>query len=903
MGLKPQGFKPTASAGHDAADLNPQGGSAVKVCEVGRKLQCFQTLRIGTWNIRSMSLGKLDVIKAEMDRMDIDILGISELKWTGKGHFDSGDKRIFFCGHDTNRKNGVAIIANKKAVKSIIENNPMNDRMIAIRLQGAPINVTVIQVYAPTTDASQEEIEEFYASLQDLYKKIPKKDIKLIVGDFNSKVGSIKTDQVTGSYGLGERNEAGERLIEFCQENELVIANTLFQQPKRRLYTWTSPNGLHRNQIDYILREQRWKSSIKVAKTRPGADCGTDHQLLISDFRLRLKRNKRPEAPKCYTLENIPTEYRVQVQNRFSQLACEECSAEKQWEEASQIIKEAAEEHIPPRRKQKRSKWLSNETIEIANKRKEAKKAGNREEHRRLNAEFQRLARRDKDIYWNKVCGEIEEANKTGKTRNMFQLIRMSTGTFKPKMDIIKDENGHDLTDSKEIKNRWRSYTEDLYSDKNNEDMDENAVAGENEPDILESEVREAMNNIANNKSPGCDNIPIELLKALKDDGVKLMHNICQKIWTTKQWPKDWKRSIFIPIPKKGDRRECSNHRTIALISHASKIMLKILQGRMKQHVDQEIPAEQAGFVKGRGTRDQIANLRWTIEKAQEYQKPLFLCFIDYTKAFDCIKYHILWKVLQQMGIPQHLVELIKNLYEDQEAAVRTPFGLTEWFNIQKGVRQGCILSPWLFNLYAEHIMRKAGLDEAKEGVKIAGKNINNLRYADDTTLLAESKEDLERLIYRVKEESALAGLFLNIKKTKIMTTEPIDEWKMNDEEVEVVDNFVFLGSNITYTGDCSAEIRRRLALGRQAMTNLKKTVQNKDLKLATKIRIVKAMVFPVALYGCETWTIKKADRRKIDAFEMWCWRRLLRVSWTEKRTNKSILQEINPDSSLEGMI
>ena len=173
-----------------------------------------------------------------------------------------------------------------------------------------------------------------------------------------------------------------------------------------------------------------------------------------------------------------------------------------------------------------------------------------------------------------------------------------------------------------------------------------------------------------------------------------MLHSICQQIWKTKQWPQDWKRSVFIPIPKKGDAKECSNYHTIALISHASKVMLKILQARIQQCMNRELPDVQAGFKKGRGTRDQIANICWIIVKAREFQKNIYLCFIDYAKAFDCVDHNKLWKILKEMGIPDHLICLLRNLYAGQEATVRTGHGSTDWFQIGKRVHQGCILSP-----------------------------------------------------------------------------------------------------------------------------------------------------------------------------------------------------------------
>ena len=192
--------------------------------------------------------------------------------------------------------------------------------MISVHFQGKPFNITVIQVYAPTSNAEEAEVEWFYEDLQDRLALTPKKDVLFIIGDWNAKVGSQETPGVTGKFGLGVRNEAGQGLIEFCQENALVIANTLFQQHKRRLYTWTSPDGQHRNQIDSIHCSQRWGSSIHSTKTRPGADCGSDHEFFIAKFRLKLKKGGKTTRPFMYDLNQIPYDYTVEARNRFKGL-------------------------------------------------------------------------------------------------------------------------------------------------------------------------------------------------------------------------------------------------------------------------------------------------------------------------------------------------------------------------------------------------------------------------------------------------------------------------------------------------------------------------------------------------------------------------------------------------------
>ena len=275
--------------------------------------------------------------------------------------------------------------------------------------------------------------------------------------------------------------------------------------------------------------------------------------------------------------------------------------------------------------------------------------------------------------------------------------------------------------------------------------------------------------------------------------------------------------------------------------------MLKILQARLQQYVNHELPDVQARFRKGRGTRDQVVNIHWIMKKAREFQKNIYFCFIDYAKAF--VDHSKLWKILKEMGIPDYLSCFLRNLYARQEATVRTGYGTIDWFHIGKVICQGCILSPYLFNLYAGYIMQNAVLNEAQAGIKTARRNINNLRYADDTTLMAESKE-LKGLLMKVKEESEKVGLKLNIQKTKIMASGPITSWQLDGETVETVTDFIFLSSKITADGDCSHEIKRPLLLGRKVMTNLDSILKSRDITLTRKVHLVKA-VFPVVTHRC----------------------------------------------------
>ena len=267
---------------------------------------------------------------------------------------------------------------------------------------------------------------------------------------------------------------------------------------------------------------------------------------------------------------------------------------------------------------------------------------------------------------------------------------------------------------------------------------------------------------------------------------------------------------------------------------------------------------------------------------------------------FDCVittNYGKFWKNWEYQTILPASWETCVQVKKQQ---LEPNLGTTDWFKTGERVYQGCILSPCSFNLYAEHIMRNARLNESQAGIKIVGRNINNLIYADDTTLLAENEEELKRLLMKVKGKNEKGGLKLNIPKTKIMGSGVITSWQIDGETMETVHDFTFLGSKITVNIDCSHKIKRHLLLWRKVLTNLDRVLKSRDIILLTKVYRVNVMVFPVVMYGCESWTIRKAECWRIDVFKLWYWSRLLRVPWTARRSNQSILKDINPEYSLE---
>ncbi len=412
------------------------------------------------------------------------------------------------------------------------------------------------------------------------------------------------------------------------------------------------------------------------------------------------------------------------------------------------------------------------------------------------------------------------------------------------------------------------------------------------------------MKKLKNGKAPGEDTISTEMLKCINQTNLMIIKNICDKIWQTGTWPEEWGHTTIIPIFKKGNKKECTNYRTIALIPHVSKILLYIINERLKIIAKNQIPQEQAGFVEERGTREQIFNIRNIIEKAREFNIPMMICFIDYAKAFDCVHWSALWLVMKDMGISEHIISIIRALYENGQMNVRINQQTSKNFKTNKGVRQGCILSPVLFNLYGEYIMRKA-LRDWTGGISVGNRIINNLRYADDIAIMARNQDEMKMLIERIDGESAKLGLRINYKKTKLMTIDK-DGLLPNEKittDIERVDQFVYLGSLITNNGGCEQEIRKRIIMTKTAMTRLDKIWKNRQITINTKKRLVRALVFSVALYGAETWALNERDRDRINACEMWCWRRMCGISWMEKKTNTSILEKLGIETRLAEIV
>lgn len=840
-----------------------------------------------------------------MNRINIDILGISEVRWKGTGTIHTSGKTFYFsCSDDTdpNHRHGVGILINDNLRASVKNFVPISERVILVQMLGKPVNINIIQAYAPTTDGSEEELEQFYQQLDQALKLTKTQEINIVLGDFNAKVGKGAVEHVVGCYGLGQRNERGERLIQYCQDRDLVITNTWYELPARRLYTWKSPldghQGIVRNQIDYVAINRRFKNTITKVTTLPGADVGSDHNPVVANIKVRLAKAKRKNTKKSLNIKNlkdanIKSVYKEQINHKFSRMSNTE-DVEKSWANIKETFDNVNNTFLLQAKTTAKNKWMTSEILEMMEQRRLCKIRQDQTGYQDLHGKIRKEVIVAKETWMTELCSEAENLYKLGDSFHLHKKIKEISGIFTKNQVVgLKNDADELILDPQEILNTWKTYTANLFDDdraKNSPHLGDQP----NGPSILKTEVIHAINLMKSNKAPGPDKMYAETIQLLKEENLEIIVRLFNDIYNTGHIPGDWLRSTFIALPKSPHAKYCKDHRLISLMSHFLKLFLRILHTRLFRKCEEVSGWSQFGFKNGLGTREALFSMQTLIQNCLDQRKDVFLCFIDYEKAFDKVKHELLIKYLQEMGLDVKDIRIIANLYWNQTATICLQnHGETEEFEIRRGVRQGCILSPMLFNLYVERAFTEA-LADSEKGIKVNGTFINNIRYADDTAILADNIDDLQCLLNDINLASEALGLKINIKKTKVMIVSrndyPNARIYLAGEEIERVKQFKYLGCLLNDKWDPETEIRSRVEQARNAFSKLRKFLTDRRLDFGLRYKMLKCYVWPVLLYGMEAWTLKVTSINKLEAFEMWTLRRMLRIPWTDRVRNEEVL-------------
>jgi len=699
---------------HDGVESKPSGRSPPDIDTLNTRKQ---NLKIGTWNVRSLFMkGKLQNVIQEAESMHVDIMGICETRWTGVGDVNVNGWRFVYSGGESHH-HGVGLLLHESVGKCVKGFWPVSDRVLVLKVAAKPFDLCIIQTYAPTAESSEEAIDNFYHDLDLAYRQVKSTDVLFLMGDFNAKVGSaICDDDVIGSYGLGEVNERGERLKDFCEMHDLLITNTFFKNPPRRLYTWMSPGDIARNQIDYVIVNRRFRNAVLNAKAYPGADCNSDHNPVIATVRLKLKKIPR-STPSSLRLDvaalrqdEIRQKFAVEISNKFHILDGEvenECvqeesqssSVDDMFKELKSTILTTCEEVLPKRQRNVKNDWMTDDILHLMQERKAAKHR-NTVLYNKLDHQIRSKCNEAKEQWMQGQCEIIEEMQANHQYAAMHKKIKDVTGNVnRRKANCIKNKKGDVLFEVEDILERWSEYIRELYGD-NDRAKDKPDIRCPMEgPSLLKDEILYALSSLKSGKAAGPDEISVDMLKALDEKGFSA-------IYETGNIPSELTRSTVITLPKKANAVECKDHRTISLMSHVLKVLLKVIEQRIVKRIDDNLPEVQFGFRSGVGTRDAIVCFRNVYERCIEMQSDVYTCFIDFEKAFDRVQHDKMIDILQEIGLDGKDIRVIRNVYWDQEAGIRMNERTSAWQKIERGVRQGCVLSPALFNLYSQYVLR-----------------------------------------------------------------------------------------------------------------------------------------------------------------------------------------------------
>ena len=461
----------------------------------------------------------------------------------------------------------------------------------------------------------------------------------------------------------------------------------------------------------------------------------------------------------------------------------------------------------------------------------------------------------------------------------------------------VRNSLGQLLTTEQEQDMRWTSHFEDVLNRPDPEhppdippaaqDIDINLKLPEKQ------EIVKAIGSLRNNKAPGNDEMTAELFKIDPILAANILEPLFADIWEKEELPKDWTRGTVVKIPKKGDLTDCNNWRGITLLSIPSKIFCKIVIMRIQEAVDKCLRMEQAGFRKGRGTNEHIFTLRNILEQCSEWQRTIYINFIDFEKAFDSVHRDSLWKILRQYGVPQKLVNIIVLFYKDFSCNLKNS---NKTFPVKSGVRQGCVMSSLLFSITIDWVLKNAIKQQAPRGIRWTPfEMLEDLDFADDIALVSHKYE-------HIQEKSTIlhstVGLKTNTGKTKIMTNSEIQQPVMlENETLERVEQFTYLGSVLTLNGGTEEDIKSRLSKARTAFARMKPVWKSKIYNRTTKLKLYKSIVLPVLLYGSECWRMTKGDTSRLSVFHHSCLRRILGIFWPVKISNNQLLQDTRQEA------
>ena len=768
------------------------------------------------------------------------------------------------------------------------------------------------------------------------------------MGDFNARVGNNSNTwpSVIGRHGSGNMNSNGLMLLSLCNEFELCITNTMFRLPNKYKGTWQHPRSKTWHIIDYVITRQSDQTDVKLTRAHRGTECWSDHRLVRCKVRFNIQRKKRKESkapPRKLNVSALNHPDKVEeLQNSLNDKLKDvqiDNNIEKSWKLLKETLADTSKEVLgfPKRSGQD---WFdeNDETAAklikkmhaahkhyIDDKNSRTKKAA----YLRTKSEVQKNLRQMKEHWWSTKAKEIQAAADSHNLKAFYDGLNGIFGPSKSKTSPIESKDGQTVfTEEPDILNRWAEHFKGVFNQDSNVDWSVlNSIPQQETKKELSrvpcfSEVQKAIKQLCKNKAPGDDGIPGEIFMYGGHSVARKLTKLIEQIWAKETVPQDFKDANIIKLYKKGKRSVCDNYRGISLLSIAGKILSRVILNRLNDClVDTICSDSQCGFRKGRGTVDMIFSLRQIQEKAREQNKPLYMLFIDLTKAFDTVNREALWHVLSKVGVPDNLKNIIMSLHDGMKARVVLNGKTSSCFNVSNGTKQGCVLAPVLFAIFFA-VMLMYAFPDSSFGIPLTyrytGGLFNNQRlkaktltimtkildllFADDCALVTHSLIEMQEVADAFSASCSAFGLTISTKKTELVFQPPPNYSgilhpiiEINNVKINTTEKFTYLGSTVTNKALLNEEIIARISKASSRFGRLRDKLWNKhEISLPTKIMVYKAVVIPTLLYGSEAWTPYKVMIKKLDSFHMRCLRQICRIKWFDKVTNVEVLQKCN---------
>ena len=891
---------------------------------------------------------KTAVIDKELFRLNIDIACLQETRLADSGTIKEASFTFFWQGKsmDEPRQHGVGFAVRNTLVASIEPPSSGTERIISLRLSTSSGPATILSVYAPTLYSTSEEKDQFYEALDGVIFRIPNTEALYLLGDFNARVGADREAWPTclGAYGRGKINENGQRLLELCCLHGLCVTNTFFQCKEIHQVSWRHPRSGHWHQLDLVITRRRDLASVLLTRTYHSADCDTDHSLVASKVRVtprRIHHSKKKGHPcinTCCTNNLVKTKkYLSNLDKTLAEETSAANSIDSRWSHLCDSVYSAAASAYGKKERKNadwyEAHWEEMEPLTEAKRKallayKAAPCPSTLAALRAARKASQQTARRCANTYWRDLCDGIQTAAETGNARGMYEGIKKATGPIPTKSAPLKSKSGDVITDQGKQLERWVEHYLELYATQNT--VTDPALAAISDLPVMEEldalptkeELGKAIDHLASRKAPGSDGIPAEVLKSGKPVLLQPLHDLLCQCWEEGYIPQDMRDAKIVTLYKnKGDRSDCNSYRGISLLSVTGKVFARVVLTRLQTLASRVYPESQCGFRAGRSTVDMVFSLRQLQEKCQEQQMPLYLAFIDLTKAFDLVSRSGLYRLLQKIGCPSHLLAVIISFHENMHSTVCFNGATSEAFPVSSGVKQGCVLAPTLFGIFFSMLLQYAFKD-CREGVYIRTRadgrlfNIARLRaktkvtevliremlFADDAALTAHTEHGLQQLVSRLSQACKEFGLTISLKKTNVMAqgTDHPPTITIDGQVLEAVDNFTYLGSTVSSSLTLEAEVNSRIAKAAAVMSKLNQRVwNNPSLTKKTKLRVYQACVLSTLLYSSEAWTTYARHEKKLNSFHLRCLRRILRIHWQDKVPNPEVLEQAGMNSIL----